>query len=209
MMIRTEPVVINMGPQHPSTHGVFRMRVTLDGEVIIDMEPVFGYLHRGFEKLAEPDLGFPETTDPSSPVDKGRQAYLSQMKKLWEDSMGCCWFSTNGMPRSLELAPKAVAQATGWQFDRETALALGERIINLQRLLSLYLGFDAQNEFDLGSRVAEAPPSGPAQGKALGPHLKGMREEYYSFVGWDPDTGAPSDRTLEKVGLGDYRVGRS
>ncbi|MEE8473491.1 MAG: NADH-quinone oxidoreductase subunit D [Dehalococcoidia bacterium] len=52
-MIRTEPVVINMGPQHPSTHGVFRMRVTLDGEVIIDMEPVFGYLHRGIEKLAE------------------------------------------------------------------------------------------------------------------------------------------------------------
>jgi NADH-quinone oxidoreductase subunit D len=53
MAIRTEPVVINMGPQHPSTHGVFRMRVTLDGEVVIDMEPVLGYLHRGIEKLAE------------------------------------------------------------------------------------------------------------------------------------------------------------
>jgi NADH-quinone oxidoreductase subunit D len=45
--------MINFGPQHPSTHGVFRMRVTLDGEVIVDMEPVFGYLHRGIEKLAE------------------------------------------------------------------------------------------------------------------------------------------------------------
>jgi len=51
--IRTEPFVINVGPQHPSTHGVFRMRVTLDGEVIVDMEPVLGYLHRGIEKLAE------------------------------------------------------------------------------------------------------------------------------------------------------------
>ena len=53
MAIRTEPVVINIGPQHPSTHGVFRLRVTFDGEVILDVEPVFGYLHRGSEKLAE------------------------------------------------------------------------------------------------------------------------------------------------------------
>lgn len=45
--------MINMGPQHPSTHGVFRMRVVFDGEVIIDMEPIFGYLHRGIEKLGE------------------------------------------------------------------------------------------------------------------------------------------------------------
>ena len=53
MAIRTEPVTINMGPQHPSTHGVFRLRVTFDGEVVVDVEPVFGYLHRGTEKLAE------------------------------------------------------------------------------------------------------------------------------------------------------------
>ena len=53
MSILTEPFILNMGPQHPSTHGVFRMRVTLDGEVIVDVEPVIGYLHRGIEKLAE------------------------------------------------------------------------------------------------------------------------------------------------------------
>lgn len=53
MSIRTEPVTVNLGPQHPSTHGVFRLRVTFDGEVIVDVEPVFGYLHRGSEKLAE------------------------------------------------------------------------------------------------------------------------------------------------------------
>ena len=53
MTLRTEPVTINLGPQHPSTHGVFRMRITFDGEVILDVEPVFGYLHRGSEKLAE------------------------------------------------------------------------------------------------------------------------------------------------------------
>ena len=53
MAIKTEPFVINIGPVHPSTHGVFRMRATLDGEVVLDIEPVLGYLHRGIEKLAE------------------------------------------------------------------------------------------------------------------------------------------------------------
>ena len=45
--IRTEPMTVNIGPQHPSTHGVFRLRVTFDGEEILQVEPIFGYLHRG------------------------------------------------------------------------------------------------------------------------------------------------------------------
>lgn len=50
---KTEPMVINMGPHHPSMHGCFRIIVTLDGEDILDCEPVLGYLHRGMEKIAE------------------------------------------------------------------------------------------------------------------------------------------------------------
>ena len=46
-------MLINMGPQHPSTHGVFRMVLWVDGEKIVDMEPHIGYLHRGSEKLCE------------------------------------------------------------------------------------------------------------------------------------------------------------
>lgn len=53
MSLKTEPILLNLGPQHPSTHGVFRLRVVLDGEVIQDAEPIFGYMHRGSEKLAE------------------------------------------------------------------------------------------------------------------------------------------------------------
>lgn len=55
----TEPVgesmemLLNMGPQHPSTHGVFRMVLQVDGEKILDCEPHIGYLHRGSEKLCE------------------------------------------------------------------------------------------------------------------------------------------------------------
>lgn len=44
---------ISMGPQHPSTHGVFRMDVVLDGETVVRLKPVFGYLHRNHEKIAE------------------------------------------------------------------------------------------------------------------------------------------------------------
>ena len=51
--ISEDKLVINVGPQHPSTHGVLRMIVTLDGERIDDLEPVIGYLHRGMEKIAE------------------------------------------------------------------------------------------------------------------------------------------------------------
>ena len=46
-------VTLNMGPQHPATHGVLRLKVTLDGEVVRDVEPVMGYLHRGVEKIFE------------------------------------------------------------------------------------------------------------------------------------------------------------
>ena len=46
-------MMVNMGPQHPSTHGVFRMLLWVDGEKVVDMEPHIGYLHRGSEKLCE------------------------------------------------------------------------------------------------------------------------------------------------------------
>src|SRR5882757_9512681 len=51
--ISEERLVLNMGPQHPSTHGVLRMVVELEGETVTDMRTVIGYLHTGIEKNAE------------------------------------------------------------------------------------------------------------------------------------------------------------
>lgn len=78
--LKTESFVLNIGPMHPSTHGVYRMRVTLDGEVVKDIEPVFGYLHRGIEKLAEERTytGFIPLTD--------RLDYMSAMS----NNLGYC-----------------------------------------------------------------------------------------------------------------------
>ena len=51
--LKTDQIIVNLGPQHPSTHGVFRMVVTLDGETILALKPVMGYLHRNHEKIGE------------------------------------------------------------------------------------------------------------------------------------------------------------
>lgn len=53
----TDGFIINIGPQHPSTHGVLRLRTQLDGETILNMEPYLGYIHRGIEKMCE-SLGY-------------------------------------------------------------------------------------------------------------------------------------------------------
>ena len=51
--MKTDQIVVNLGPQHPSTHGVFRMVVKLNGETINQLKPVMGYLHRNHEKIGE------------------------------------------------------------------------------------------------------------------------------------------------------------
>lgn len=72
-MIRTEEMMLNIGPQHPSTHGVFRLVVKIDGEMITEAIPVIGYLHRGTEKLAE-DLQYTQIIPYTDRLD-----YLSSM----------------------------------------------------------------------------------------------------------------------------------
>ena len=60
----TDQFVISMGPQHPSTHGVFRMNIRVDGETIVGLKPVMGYMHRNHEKIGERNtylMNFPFT----------------------------------------------------------------------------------------------------------------------------------------------------
>ena len=49
----TEKMSLSMGPSHPSTHGVLRLQLEIDGEIVTKCDPVLGYLHRGDEKIAE------------------------------------------------------------------------------------------------------------------------------------------------------------
>src|SRR3954469_23037111 len=72
-----ELLEVSMGPQHPSTHGVFRMNVALEGEIVRKLKPVFGYLHRNHEKIGENAsyLGSMPYTD--------RLDYLCSMTNNW------------------------------------------------------------------------------------------------------------------------------
>jgi NADH-quinone oxidoreductase subunit D len=86
MTLKSEPFVVNVGPQHPSTHGVFRLRLTLDGEKIIDADMVMGYLHRSMEKLAEErtytqNIPFTDRTDYIAAM-TGNLAYVMAVEKL-------------------------------------------------------------------------------------------------------------------------------
>ncbi len=72
-----ELLEISMGPQHPSTHGVFRMDLVLDGERVVKLKPVFGYLHRNHEKIAE------NTTYLSSMPYTDRLDYFCSLTNNW------------------------------------------------------------------------------------------------------------------------------
>ena len=84
--LETVDININMGPQHPSTHGVFRMVLVIDGERVIDVEPHIGYMHRGGEKLSEnmdyrQGIGYQDRTDYLAQFHT-EQAYCMAVEKL-------------------------------------------------------------------------------------------------------------------------------
>lgn len=85
-ILRTEELSLNLGPQHPSTHGVYRAVLTLDGEYVMGMENVIGYLHRGMEKLAESRtytqfIPYPDRMDYASAI-LNEIGYVQAVEKL-------------------------------------------------------------------------------------------------------------------------------
>ncbi|MBT5036990.1 MAG: hypothetical protein HOM52_00640, partial [Rhodospirillaceae bacterium] len=149
----------------------------------------------------EPELGYTEFAEPFITEGKAEAVAKTQGKKLWEDTLGVCWFACWGVKDVVGNSAKALALATGWSdFDRDEALAVGERMINMQRIIALKRGFTSADEFDVCDRLLEAPKEGKAKGQSIKPHLEGMVKEYYGHMGWE-DTGKPTAATLEKVGL--------
>src|SRR5437899_12380780 len=84
--LKTQEMLLNMGPQHPSTHGVLRLVLTLEGETVVDCTPVIGYLHRGIEKILEnrPVMGgirYMDNADYLSPM-LNEIAYVGEVEQL-------------------------------------------------------------------------------------------------------------------------------
>ena len=97
---------VSMGPHHPSTHGVFRMMVTLDGETIVKLKPVFGYLHRNHEKLGE------NTTYLSSMPYTDRLDYLNSMTNNWAYALAVEKLAGQPVPERAEYLRVILAELT-------------------------------------------------------------------------------------------------
>ena len=100
---------VSMGPQHPSTHGVFRMDVVLDGETVVKLKPVFGYLHRNHEKIAEEEtyLGSMPYTD--------RLDYFCSMTNNWAYALAVETLSGIEVPERAQYLRVIVAELTRLQ----------------------------------------------------------------------------------------------
>lgn len=80
--LKSEEMIFNLGPQHPSTHGVLRLEVITDGEIVLDVVPHIGYLHRCFEKHAE-NIPYNQTLPFTDRMD-----YVAAMNNEWAFAMG-------------------------------------------------------------------------------------------------------------------------
>ena len=116
----TDELVINMGPQHPSTHGVLRVVLKLDGERVVDADCVIGYIHRGIEKLSENrdwtqiilltdrmdyvaaatnNLGYCQTVEKLMRIEVPRRARYVRtlLAELQRIASHCLWLGTHAM----------------------------------------------------------------------------------------------------------------
>src|SRR5258706_3682449 len=119
-MFDTSELVLNMGPQHPSTHGVLRVVLRLDGEKVVDSDVVIGYLHRGIEKLSEnrnwtqiilltdrmdyvaaatSNVGYCETVEKLMSIEVPRRARFVRtiLCELQRIASHCLWLGTHAM----------------------------------------------------------------------------------------------------------------
>ena len=159
----------------------------------------------GVEKWSEPDLGYHKPMDPAVIEGKAEATFKTQCLKMVEDSVGLCWFVViyheEGKPGITKVIADAVSAATGWDFSWAKARDVGDRAIQMQRLIAISRGFKKTDDLNVAPRLLEAPKNGPAAGRALGPHLESMLDEYYALCGWDVETGIPLPETIERLGL--------
>ncbi|MEO8456594.1 MAG: NADH-quinone oxidoreductase subunit D [Chloroflexota bacterium] len=191
MTIKSEPFIVNVGPQHPSTHGVFRLRLTLDGEKIIDADMVMGYLHRSMEKLAEErtytqNIPFTDRTDYLSAM-TGNLAYVMAVEKLLgiEVPERALWLRTI-MAELQRIASHAMAvgifanDCGAWQTpvmhmfrDREKILDLFEMACGARLTL---------NYMRIGGVSKDIPPEWLPQARKLLAELPARFAEYEDLL---------------------------
>ena len=124
VLFEEDEYVINIGPQHPATHGVLRFRVSLEGEIIRKLDVHCGYIHRGIEKMCE-ELTYPQTLALTDRLDylgaaQNRHALCMCIEKgwAWRCRSACStsarsWTSSSASTRTCSSSP-----ASAWTWAR-------------------------------------------------------------------------------------------
>jgi aldehyde:ferredoxin oxidoreductase len=159
----------------------------------------------GVEFGAEPDLGILSPMDAWDQEGKGKAVAKTEMRATFEDCNGVCWFGGNAPRRSEGYhtwLAQSIGAATGWEeFTPQEVLEVGERVMNLQRVYAIRRGMTKADDLDVGPRFIEPHKVGLTKGLDIGPHLRGMVEDFYETMGWDRETGTPLPETLRRLGL--------
>ena len=135
--LRDGEMLINLGPQHPSTHGVLRVVLKIDGEKVTDLDPVLGYLHRGVEKLCE--VGdWHIAINQCDPLEYVASMFSEAMPVLAAEKL-----------LDLQVPPRAeYIRTMAWELNRIAShgLFLGWLALDLGGLTPLLYGFIERDE---------------------------------------------------------------
>jgi aldehyde:ferredoxin oxidoreductase len=159
-----------------------------------------GACHRGcthtFERSPMPGLGYSKPLDRLAHEGKGKSTAIAQNYAELFNSLKACSIAMSVLDVPILL--KWTNCVTGWEMDAEEFLRVGERSLNVKRLLNLSCGLTRADD-TLPYRFTHEPfPSGASAGHV--PDLPYMLDEYYEFRGWDKD-GVPSESKLAELGL--------
>jgi NADH-quinone oxidoreductase subunit D len=192
--IRQETMIINMGPQHPSTHGVLRLLLELDGETVVRCKPIIGYLHTGIEKNTEyrtwmqgvtfvtradylspffNELGYCLAAERLLGIEAPERAQVIRVlvSELNRISSHLVWLATGGM----ELGAVSV-MLYGFR-ERELVLDIFEAITGL-RMNHAYIR--------IGGVIMDLPPDGPRRIRELLDILPKRIDEYETLLSANP-----------------------
>jgi NADH-quinone oxidoreductase subunit D len=189
-MFDTDELVLNMGPQHPSTHGVLRVVLRLDGERVVDCDVVMGYLHRGIEKLSEArdwtqiilltdrtdylaaasnNLGYVETVEKLMSLEVPRRAQYvrTALAELQRIASHLVWLGTHAMD---------IGAVTVFLYafrERELILDLFEEFCGARL---------TYNSLRIGGLPQDIPPGWDRKVLALCDLMKGKIAEYETLL---------------------------
>jgi aldehyde:ferredoxin oxidoreductase len=137
----------------------------------------------------------PDVQGPGNYIAVATEVATTKGLMVFEDSVGTCRFNTR---MNAKLLAEAVSAATGWDFTSEEGKRVGLRAVNLMKAFNLNVGIGKDHDYP-STRYGSMPLDGPSVGISIMTHWDDMLKIYYRIMGWNQDTGVPSQETLRDL----------